>query len=361
VGLIVSRVSLNDFRNWESFELEPHPWLTVLVGPNAVGKTSVIEGIQLLTEAVSFRRPSWVDTIRWGSERAVLSLQAAGDGRSLETVLEIESAGKRTYRVNGKIRRKISEVTGVVPCVTFTPDDLGLVKESAERRRSSLDSIGIQLSPAFAKTKQEYERVLRQRNVLLKESCSDGSLQVWDDRLIETGSRLTEYRIRLFNRLQEPMASFYSQLAEGETLSAHYWKSWERDGQPDDGQSISLSMEEHLTRRGADERARRTSLVGPHRDDIEFLVDGRSARSFGSQGQQRTISLAWKLAEVSVVKEVAAQPPVLLLDDVMSELDQNRRDALATMVGSAAQTFVTTTHLGYFDNDMIQRSLVVNL
>lgn len=362
MGLSITKLTLDDFRNWDSFEVEPHPSLTVFVGPNAVGKTSIIEAIQLLTETVSFRRPAWVDTVRWGSEEATLTLQAEGDGRLMETRLEITAAGKRTYRVNGKVRKRLTEVSGVIPCVTFTPDDLGLVKNAAETRRSSIDSIGAQLSPTYAKARNEYERIVRQRNTLLRDGAADTrSLAALDTLLIEGGSRLLNYRLRLFGRLKGPIARVYGLLATGEELTVAYLTSWERDGAVYEGQPPEEAMRCHLQARRPEEIARKKSLVGPHRDDISFFINGKTARSFGSQGQQRTIALSWKLAEVEVMRDIAAQPPVLLLDDVMSELDQTRRDALASLVGSAAQTFVTTTNLGYFDDSLIQRSLVVNL
>lgn len=361
MSLTISRVELSNFRNWGFFELEPHPLLTVLVGPNAVGKTSVIEAVQLLTQAVSFKRPSWADTVRWGEREARLSLVAAGGGRHLETELVINESGRRTYEVNGKIRRKLSEVSGIIPCVAFTPDDLGLVKNSADSRRQAIDTVGSQLSPAYLKARQEYDRVLRQRNSLLKEGSRSLDNEVWDELLVDSGTRMTEYRIRLFNRLKDPAEKHYRELAPTEELSMRYVPCWERDGTTSSEEDIRASLSGHLQQKAAEEIARRTTLTGPHRDDIEFLIGGKNARVFASQGQQRTISLAWKLAEVSVMREIATQPPVLLLDDVMSELDQSRRDALAVMVGSAAQTLVTTTNLGYFDLSMIERSLVVNL
>lgn len=362
MGLVVSRVVVERFRNWDRFELEPHPSLTIIVGPNAVGKTSLIEAIELLTETVSFRRPAWPEVVKWGEAEARLTLEAEGEGRSLLTELTISSSGRRTYSINGKVRRRVSEVTGVVPCVTFTPDDLRLIKDSAEKRRNSLDSVGVQLSPTYARLKQEYEKLVRQRNALLKEPRIDeASMQSWSERLVELGSRFVTHRRRLFDRMAGPLEETYASLAGGERLKASYQPSWTRDGigAPDD--EASSAIRNHLEVKAGEERSRRMTLAGPHRDEIRFEIEGREARAYASQGQQRTVALAWKLAEVGVITEIGSQPPVLLLDDVMSELDETRRHSLAAFVGSAAQTFVTTTNLGYFEKTLLERAKIVDL
>jgi len=361
VTLVITRLEVEWFRNWDHKVVEPDPSLTVIVGPNATGKTNLIEAIQLVTEADSFRHPAWLELITWGRERSRVKVRAEGDERVLEVDLEIGPTGRRVYRVNGKIRRKIAEVAGVVPAVVFTPEDLFLVKGSADKRRAELDALGSQLSPTYSQVRAEYDRVVRQRNALLKEQAvTSQTTAVWDERLLDLGTRLYEHRRRLFERVREELVPAYAALAPEETLSARYLASWERDGWPEEEDSRE-AFARHLQRKAAEERARGTTLAGPHRDEIAFEIDGRDARTYASQGQQRTVALAWKLAEVRVVTGVAAQPPVLLLDDVMSELDEQRRHCLATFVGQAAQTFVTTTNLGYFDPELIRRATVVEL
>ena len=360
MGLLVTRITFADFRSYERFELEPSASLTVLVGPNAVGKTNVIEGIELLTAAESFRKPAWNDVVRWGADESKLELTAEGDGRVLEIEMYAGLSGKRTYKVNGKTRRRISEVAGIIPCVVFTPDDLRLVKDSADKRRGAVDGVGDQLSPAYRTARVDYERILKHRNSLLREESSDDDLlSAWSARLVDSGVAFSGHRRRLFDRILAKVSEVYRILSGGEGLTAVYQPSWET--RPETDLDPREAMESALQRRGREERARGTTLVGPHRDEIVFYVDGKDARSFGSQGQQRTIALAWKLAEVGVMTEIGGQPPVLLLDDVMSELDESRRHALARFVGEAAQTFVTTTNLGYFDRELVERALVVEL
>lgn len=363
MGLVVTRLDVRDFRNYESLTVEPDPQLTIFVGPNAVGKTSLLEALQLLTEAESFRKPSWSDVIRWGALSCHLRMVAEGHSRRLETELDIGESGKRVYRVNGKVRRKMTEVAGILPCIAFTPDGLRLVKDSAERRREALDSVGSQLSPSYAQLRQEYDKVLRQRNSLLKQAdFEDDLFSAFTDRIVMVGSKLRAHRQRLFARVLEHMRPVYAEIADGEEIDARYLCSWEREGRMDlaglDSQEVFF---EELRSRSREERARMTTLAGPHRDEISFSVSGKDARVFASQGQQRTVALAWKLAEVMVVKDVSGQSPVLLLDDVMSELDERRRHALASYVGSVAQTFVTTTNLGYFEKALVNRAKVVTL
>jgi DNA replication and repair protein RecF len=362
VGLAVENLRLKDFRSYQQLEISPDPCLTVLVGPNAAGKTNVIEALQLLTAAESFRRPQWSEVVRWGREQSDISLTAAGDDRHLLTELVVSAAGRREYRINGKLRRRISEVVGVLPSVVFTPDDLRIVKDSAERRRTTLDALGVQLSPSYLRIKTDYERVLRQRNAALREpEPNEGQLGVLNEQLVSTGVRLHESRTRLFERMKQSMVAAHQGVAPDSELSLSYLSSWERNGAEPSTQDSETALRTQLGARRAEERARRVSLVGPHRDDILFAIDSRDARVFASQGQQRTIALSWKLAEVLVVTDVAGQPPLLLLDDVMSELDAERRHALTRFVGTAAQTVVTTTNLDYFDEELLDRGTVVRL
>jgi DNA replication and repair protein RecF len=360
VGLSICRIEVRNFRNYDQYLLRPDPSLTIVVGPNATGKTNLIEALQLLTEADSFRKPSWGEIVKEGQAEAKLELEASGDNRNLKITLEVNTGGRRVYRVNGKHRKTLSQVSGIIPCVIFTPDDLRLVKDSAEKRRGALDALGSQLSPSYAQLRLEYERVLRQRNSVLREGLSPEQLGPWTEQLILLGSSLMTHRVRLFSRMAMAMSEVYPRLSGGGILQAEYVPSWTRDSVVGDAGHEEM-IRKHLLEKASVEAARRSSVSGPHRDEVVFTVEGREARAFASQGQQRTIALAWKLAEVSVITEIASQPPVLLLDDVMSELDERRRHALAEFAGSAAQTIITTTNLGYFEQDLLNRAKVVRL
>lgn len=361
MSFTITRVVLKNFRNYREFEFFPGPELTIVLGPNAAGKTNLLEAIQLTTAAASFRRPSWGDVPRWGSTGGIVELEAADEDRERSVAVSIVE-GKRQYSVNGKPRRSVQEVTGEIPCVIFTPDDLALVKESADRRREAVDTIGVQLSRTYGRLKAEYERVVRQRNRLLRqEAVDEDMLSVWDERLVHLGSRLCTHRRGLFDKIGPVMTQVYARIAEDGELRAEYLPSWERDGLATTESDITAALEQHLVLKRAEERSRSTTLVGPHRDDFVFFLADRDARAFASQGQQRSIALSFKLAEVSVVTEVSGSKPVLLLDDVMSELDENRREALSAVVGEEAQTVMTTTNAGYFSEELLSRAKVVKL
>jgi DNA replication and repair protein RecF len=208
----------------------------------------------------------------------------------------------------------------------------------------------------------EYERIVRQRNALLKEvQRNQEVLEALTERIVIKGVAFMGHRHRLFDRVKVKMSEVYETLAPGEKLSAAYVPSWRRTD-PSFGSGDPMeSMRKALVKGEAEERARGLTLVGPHRDEVVFSVNEREARSFASQGQMRTIALAWKLAEVAVITDIAGQAPVLLLDDVMSELDEARRHALTSFVGGAAQTFLTTTNLGYFEEGLVARARVVSI
>jgi DNA replication and repair protein RecF len=359
MGLLLTSLRLCNFRNYREFVLTPDPSLTILVGPNAVGKTNVMEAVQLVTACESFRRPQWGEVVLEGQSSASVHARMEGDGREIDVDLGVSVSAQREYSVNGKRKRRLADVAGILPSVMFTPDDLSLVKGSAERRRSALDSVGDQLSRTYRDMRGEYERTLRQRNALLKEVTPNQTLlSSLTDRLVEIGTSFGALRQRLFERMLGKMAEALPSLCKGESLQGRYVESWESAGVQGEGRQGFI---EGLACVKREESRRGITLVGPHRDDVVFRINGRDAKIYGSQGQQRTLALAWKLAEVGVMTDIGDQAPVLLLDDVMSELDEERRHALALFCGDQAQTIVTTTNLGYFDEEMIDRARVIAL
>ncbi|MDO8963545.1 MAG: DNA replication/repair protein RecF [Coriobacteriia bacterium] len=358
--MVITRLEVKDFRNYHSFVVEPAAGLTVFVGPNAAGKTNIVEAVQLVTAAQSFRKPRFEDLVRWGSEGARIRLRAEKEPRMLETGLDVSADGKRTYTVNGQVRRRLSDVAGILPAVVFSPEDLALVKGPAERRRATIDDLGEQLSPTYGSLRRDYGKVVRHRNSLLRDGVSGAALDVWNEQLAALGSRLVVHRLRLLERVMVHVRQRYSLMAEGEQVEASYDDRCALTScDQGDTDAVQEGIRVEIERRRAEEMRRATTLVGPHRDDIVFSISARDARSFASQGQQRTLALAWKLAEVEVVREVLHRDPVLLLDDVMSELDAERRGALSAMVSSDIQTMVTTTNTGYFTPEMLEEALVV--
>lgn len=359
MGLLATRLSMADFRSFTLRELVLGPAITVLVGPNAAGKTNTVEALQLLTAGVSFRHPQPAQLVHEGSKNARIDLRLEGDGRVLDARMDA-AVGSRKFSRNGKPCRS-ADMSSELMSVLFCPDDLALIKRGASVRREELDVFGCQANKGYYRLVKAYQRSVEQRNRLLREPYPDlALLDAWDASVAAGGSALLDARLRLFTRLAERTCEIYAEVSRGEILTCSYISSL---GEA----SLSMNRDEVadamvaalLSHRSDDLRLQRTS-VGPHRDDFLFCIGGREARSFASQGQQRTIALALKMAEVGLAAEVLKQQPLLLLDDVMSELDASRRDALAGFVGSGIQTVITTTNLGYFSDDMIEVSEVIN-
>lgn len=377
MALAISQLDIQRFRGYSHLRLEDLSHLNVVCGPNAVGKTNIIEAIQLLTSATSFRKPSWAEIVSWGQEDACLTARFTDGKRLLEHRLRIQD-GERLYEVNGKKKGTVS-VRGACPCVLFIPDDLQMVKASSAARRDAVDGIGVQLSKEYSALRADYRRVLRQRNLLLRDGVADPALLgSWNESLAVNGARLHVNRMRLFTRIASHMKNIYAQLVEGESLDVVYIPSWERfeesGAQKGDSPQLVEFDERDLTVEACAERIvdslerladtelrRKTTLAGPHKDEVAFFIAGRNARLFASQGQQRTVVLCWKLAEVEVVSEILEQEPVLLLDDVMSELDEAHRNALTGFVEKSAQTFITTANPGYFSEELLSRAKVIDV
>lgn len=364
--MFVRSLELVRFRNYGRWRLEPGPEVTVLVGPNAAGKTNAMEAMRLVTAGESFRHPAWGELVRWGAEEARVAMAADGETGPLEVALRITADGKRGFSLDGAGKRRTSDVAGRVPSVVFTPDDLHLVKGSADVRRAAIDGVGDQASAVYRRVRRDYGKVVRQRNVLLKgQGGETRELAPWDEQLAVLGGKLLTLRVRLLLRLIGQAERAYGELTGGERLSATYEDKagigWDRLREGLSAEEAAQAIARRLRDRAAEELSRQVSLVGPHRDDIAFEVGGRSARRFGSQGQQRTAALAWKLAELEFLEDALGKRPVLLLDDVMSELDEGRRQALTGAVTAGVQTFITTTNAGYFTPGLLERATVVEL
>jgi len=383
MGMKIANITLANFRNYDSFSLDDIEELTIFTGRNGIGKTNVLEAIQLVTSASSFRHPQISQLIREGEERASVKMEATDGNRRLSTELALEP-GKRRYTVNGKAKIA-ADVRGTLPAVIFTPDDLQLAKKSSSVKRTALDELGAQLTRNYHVVLGDYEKTLRYKNRLLKDEASPDLIAAINETLITCGSQLFCYRVALFSRLTPSLQRIYAEISgDGEVFSATYLPSWDylTEEKPASGGAMGLVMgaplelrengapdrdqvrnvlAENLARFGDEEIRRRRSLVGPHNDKIAFALAGRDAAAFASQGQQRSIVLAWKLAEVELVRQTLGTNPVLLLDDVMSELDSGRRDTLVNFASEDIQTFIPATDLDNFNPALLQRARIIAL
>jgi DNA replication and repair protein RecF len=283
----------------------------------------------------------------------------------------LRQAGRRTAILNGEKLRRQLDFLGTLNAVQFSSLDLDLVRGGPGERRDWLDTLLIQLEPIYAHILSQYNQVLKQRNALIKQSYGDDSgesgpaidateFALWDAQLAALGTRVIRRRARAIARLA-PIAHQWHQAISGqrEDLQIHY--------QPnvplveDDPAVIQGSFLEKIQQRAIAEQHQRTTLVGPHRDDIEFAINDTPSRQYGSQGQQRTLVLALKLAELHLIDEVIGEPPLLLLDDVLAELDLSRQNQLLEAIQDRFQTIITTTHLGAFGSQWMTSSQILTV
>lgn len=348
--LTISSLSLNNFRSYGSFELEDIGALTVFVGPNASGKTNALEALHLLTALASFRNATPSELVGRNSDAAQAKARLEGDGRILDVELRVQD-GKRRWFLNGK-PRSASQLKGTLPSVAFTPDDLQIVKGPDKRRRRELDLLGSQLNANYHQIMRDYDKILRQKNRLLKDGASAPMLDAINDVFAVVADQYSQYREALFSRIMPLHSENYSRLAfssGNESLTGTYERSWEGD------------TAHALAEIASEERERGRALLGPHLDKVTYMVDGLDASAFASQGQQRSIVLSLKMAEVDLIEQMTGDTPVLLLDDVMSELDADRRSALVDLVSKGSQTFLTTANIDYFDSEMLKNARIVEL
>lgn len=366
MALVVTRVGMRNFRNMESRVLEPARGLTVLVGPNAVGKTNCIEAMQLLTTGASFKHASPGELVRNGCDQGALSLRVEGEKRQIDVACDIHPT-RKLYRVNGKrtsAQGRVCDLTSVL----FFPDELALVKGGAAGRRDLLDGFGSALKESYAQVAHDYRRAVYQRNLLFKEAArtgaeADGALvEAWSASAAKAGAVLYVYRRALLARLAPHVERMYAELAGGEETHVGYESAWAAGLEPGGArQTIEDALFSQLMANMNEQRRRCATLVGPHLDDLDLQIAGISARAYASQGQQRSLVLALKLAQVEVVSETTGQYPLFLLDDVMSELDAQRRSRLLGLVGRGVQTLVSTTNLDYFSPAELAEAKVVSL
>lgn len=324
-------LELTDYRNYARAELRPCAGVTVLAGDNAQGKTNLLEAVYLCCTGRSHRTRQDRELVRWGADFCRVCVEAERRDGTHEVDIAIPLAGRRKIRVNGSEIARSGELMGHVTGVLFSPEDLRLIKDGPGERRRFMDIALSQIRPSYYYALQRYARALKQRNELLRTGRLE-TLDSWDEQLCREGARIMAARADYIKRLNEAAARTHGDIArEREKLSIAYAPNV-ADG------DLRAAL---LRTREVDAR-RMTTSAGVHRDDVRFCVDGRELRLFGSQGQQRTAALSLRLAELDVVRSESGEAPVLLLDDVMSELDpERRRRLLAHLEG--IQTIVTCT------------------
>lgn len=337
--MLIHRLWLTDFRNYRAVDLRFGPGVTAVLGSNGQGKTNLLEGIAYLATLNSFRAAPTEAMVRAGATRAVIRGEGDREGRTLLLEAELVTNGRNRAQVNRQPLRRTSALLGALRVTVFSPDDLALVKGSAGQRRQYLDDGLVALHPRHQDTRSEVERVLRQRNALLKQAGGrltrdvESTLDVWDTKLAAAGETLASAREELVDRLGPMLGVAYDQLASTQAHALlRYRPSWGAGGL---GTALAAGRGDDL-RRGI-------TLVGPHRDDLEVTIGELPARTHASQGEQRSLALALRLSLHRLVTESTQSTPVLLLDDVFSELDQERGHALIAHL-PVGQTVITAAH-----------------
>ncbi len=334
--MTITRLWLTDYRNHREVDLALDPGVTLLLGPNGWGKTNLLEAVAWLSRGSSFRGAPTEALVRQGAERAVVRAEVDDGGRPILLEAELSPTGRNRIQVNRQRVTRLRDLLGHFRTTVFAPDDLALVKGSPGERRTWIDDLLVDLHPRNHGLRAEVERVLRQRNALLKQArgrLTDdvaATLDVWDAKLVEAGEALAAARTEALAALEPLAAAVSDRLTDGRsTLTATLVAEWATEG---------LAAALHRVR--DDDLRRGMTTVGPQRDDVRLTLDGLPARTHASQGEQRSSALALRLAGHRLVAERTGSTPVVLLDDVFSELDRERTRALVSLVPDA-QVVVT--------------------
>lgn len=338
--MYIQEIQLKDFRNYRELKVSFSKNVNIFLGNNAQGKTNLLEGIYLNAMAKSFKTMRDKELIRFGEEFCKVKTNCIIGDEEHTTEILITKDGKKGIKINGAKVQKLTELLERIYIIVFSPEDLKIVKDEPEKRRRFIDRELCMIKPGYFNVLNSYKRVLKQRNSYLKEEIIENSvLDIWDTELAKYGSRVISQRNVFVDRINEISRKIHYGISGGkENLDVKY----------EPNVALSQDMEgyfyELLKEKRSDDIRNRTTGIGPHKDDIKISAEGIDLRKFGSQGQQRTAALSLKLSEIKLIEEEMREKPILLLDDVLSELDQERQSFLINSLGGN-QLFITTTDL----------------
>ncbi len=363
--MYITTLVLKQFRNYGTLIFTPSEGINVLLGNNAQGKTNLLEAICYLSTFSSPRTSTDSELVLWGQP----SFYIQGTLRKRNFTYNVEVyysavGSKKEVRINKDVQNTLSQGVGTINTVLFTPEDLYLVKGFPQVRRNYLDREIFQIDNAYGKQVKNYLKILRHRNRLLRDgkgriSVSSAQLSIWDEQLAESGSLILAKRKEVVKKLSLLARLQHRKLTEGrEELSLTYSSSLTPlNDQKFSREMIKTTFLALLQQSHGEERRRGMTLLGPHRDDVDILINGRPAKTYGSQGQQRTAALSLKLAEVEMIKGEKGAFPILLLDDVFSELDTSRQNGLLNIIRGKVQTFITGTNASLLQNVPFKESV----
>ena len=350
----IKQLKLKNYRNYDLLELDFDPSTNILYGDNAQGKTNILESIYMCGTTKSHRGTKDRDMIRFGQEEAHIEAVIDKKGVPFEIDIHLKNNSPKGVAINKMPIRRAIELFGIVNIVFFSPEDLNIIKNGPSERRKFIDLELSQLDKVYLSDLSNYNRIVNQRNKLLKDVYDRKdlieTLDIWDLQLVNYGKKIIDRRNKFIVELNEIVGKVHGQLTGGkEHLQIYYEPS-----------ASSVDFETNLKKNREKDIKMKSTSVGPHRDDICFMADGLDIRKFGSQGQQRTAALSLKLSEIKIVKKVINDTPILLLDDVLSELDKHRQNYLLDSI-SDIQTLITCTGLDDFVNNRFHINKIMHV
>ncbi|MDF2558315.1 MAG: replication/repair protein RecF [Bacillales bacterium] len=358
-------LKLQNFRNYENCTLNFQNKINIFIGENAQGKTNILEAIYLLSMAKSHRTNNDKELIKWDSEFTKIEGRIEKNTGVVPLELQVSQKGKTT-KVNHITQTQLSRFMGNMNVVMFAPEDLNLVKGSPQIRRKFLDMEIGQISQIYLHEMKQYHRVLQQKNAFLKKSfgiktTEHSLIDVYNEQLVDLGSKIIQKRFEFLEKLKRSAYSIHKGISRNlEKLEINYQSSINVSESMDLTKIITL-LEENFVKIKGKEIERGVTLIGPHRDDLVFFINGKEVQSYGSQGQQRTTALSLKLAEIELIHNETGEYPILLLDDVLSELDDHRQSHLLNTIEGKVQTFITTTNVDGIDHETINNATRYNI
>ncbi|WP_096438045.1 DNA replication/repair protein RecF [Alteribacter populi] len=359
----IDQLTVKNYRNYPAVNLTFENEVNVIIGENAQGKTNLMEAIYVLGMAKSHRTPRDKELIRWDEDFAKIEGKLTKRTGPLHMEVVFSNQGKKV-KLNHLEKKRLSDYIGTCNIVMFAPEDLNLVKGSPQVRRRFIDMEMGQIHSVYLYHLARYHKILKQRNQLLKNmqmkrNSGDqdrAMLDVITDQLIESAAHVVEKRFSFLKKLQQWAEEIHKEISRGlEKLEIRYIPTC-NVSEDMDLSTMKSKMRNEFSELGDREMLRGTTLIGPHRDDLKFFVNDRDIQVYGSQGQQRTTALSLKLAEIELIYEKVGEYPILLLDDVLSELDDHRQSHLLSAIQGKVQTFVTTTSVDGIHHETLQNA-----
>lgn len=351
--MYIESISLNDFRNYKSQKIYPDKGINIFFGENAQGKTNILESIYLLSTGKSHRTSKDNELLNWNSDDCKVKIEYNKESSENQIEVYLKRSGKKQLNINGVKKQRIGDILGNLNVTLFSPDHMRIIKEGPSERRKFIDIIQCQIKPKYYYNLCQYQKVLEQRNKLLvsikKESKSSDLLDIWDEQLYFYGNVLIKERENFIKIINAYAKSVHSKITDNRENVDIIYKP-----------SVSNNFLEELKYKRHKDIKNSITNIGPHRDDLLLYINGKDVKAYASQGQQRTVLLSLKLSELKFISDETKSYPILLLDDVFSELDTKRQNYLMDFIKDI-QTFITCTDVSYFKNFRIDNYTLFNV